>query len=130
MNPKVTAGDLPLLASAKKKMFDIRARRIRPHLDDKILTSWNGLMLGAFARAAVVLDDEKYHAAAEKSLSFIRENLWDEKTKTLFHRWRDGEQDRVQLLEDYAILLSGTVDFMKPHWSQNIWISPANWPGR
>jgi hypothetical protein len=100
----------PLLASAEEKMRATRARRIRPHLDDKILTSWNGLALGAFARASVVLDDEKYRAAAEKNLQFIQEKLWDEKTRTLFHRWRDGEHDDVQLLEDYAGLLSGTID--------------------
>jgi len=88
----------------------VRAKRVRPHLDDKILASWNGLMLGAFARAAVVLGDEKYRAAAEKNLRFIREKLWDEKSKTLFHRWRDGERDNVQLLEAYAFLLSGVVE--------------------
>ncbi|HEY5042710.1 MAG TPA: thioredoxin domain-containing protein [Verrucomicrobiae bacterium] len=109
--PPVTDKDEFFLESAIRIMLAARAKRIRPHLDDKILTSWNGLMLGAFARAAVILDDEKYRAAAEKNLSFIREKLWDEKSKTLFHRWRDGERDRVQLLEDYANLLSGTLDF-------------------
>jgi len=87
----------------------VRARRIRPHLDDKILASWNGLMLGAFARASAVLGDEKYRAAAEKNLRFIREKLWDKKTKTLYHRWRDGERDHVQLLEAYAFLLDGVL---------------------
>ncbi len=91
-------------------MLGARAKRIRPHLDDKILASWNGLMLGAFARAAVIFGDEKYRAAAEKNLKFIREKLWDEKSKTLFHRWRDGERDNVQLLEAYAFLLSGVID--------------------
>ena len=109
-NPDVPPADQSLLASAKLKMQKVRSQRIRPHLDDKILTSWNGLMLGAFARAAAVLNDENYRAAAEKNLSFIHENLWDEKTKTLFHRWRDGEHDQVQLLEDYACLLAGTLD--------------------
>ena len=54
VNPNVPAADQPLLASAKIKMLAVRAQRIRPHLDDKILASWNGLMLGAFARASVV----------------------------------------------------------------------------
>ncbi|MBW8864551.1 MAG: thioredoxin domain-containing protein [Verrucomicrobia bacterium] len=101
--------DQKLLFSAKQKMLAVRARRIRPHLDDKILASWNGLMLGAFARAAAVLGDEKYRAAAEKNLQFIREKLWDEKAKTLYHRWRDGERDHVQLLEAYAFLLDGVL---------------------
>ena len=102
--------DWELLASAKMKMSDVRAKRIRPHLDDKILASWNGLMLGAFARASAVLGDEKYRAAAERNLRFIQEKLWDDKSNTLFHRWRDGERDGVQLLEAYAFLLSGVID--------------------
>jgi hypothetical protein len=97
------------LASAKSKMLAARNQRVRPRLDDKILASWNGLMLGAFARAAVVLGDDNYRAAAAKNLAFLRGKLWDEKTKTLFHRWRDGERDRVQLLEAYAFLLDGVI---------------------
>jgi uncharacterized protein YyaL (SSP411 family) len=111
VEPKVFARDKALLASAKSKMSEVRAKRIRPHLDDKILASWNGLMLGAFARASAVLGEEKYRSAAAKNLSFIREKLWDEKTKSLFHRWRDGGCDQVQLLEGYAFLLSGVVEF-------------------
>ena len=110
VDPNVPGADQPLLDSAKRKMSEVRAKRIRPHLDDKILASWNGLMLGAFARASAVLGDEKYRAAAEKNLQFLREKLWDEKSKTLFHRWRDDERDNVQLLEAYAFLLSGVID--------------------
>jgi uncharacterized protein YyaL (SSP411 family) len=110
VDPNVAAKDLPLLDSAKLKMLAARAQRIRPHLDDKILASWNGLMLGAFARASIVLGEEKYRAAAEKNLQFVREKLWDEKSQTLFHRWRDGERDHVQLLEAYAFLLSGVIE--------------------
>ena len=109
-DPGLAAADRPLLASAKKKMSDTRARRIRPHLDDKILASWNGLMLGAFARASATLGEGKYRVAAEKNLVFIREKLWEEKSKTLFHRWRDGARDSVQLLEAYAFLLSGVLE--------------------
>ena len=121
-----TAADLPLLTSAKQKMLAVRAQRVRPHLDDKILASWNGLMLGAFARAAAVLGEEKYRAAAEKNLQFIWENLWQSplppggegqgegaalknKRGVLYHRWRDGERDNVQLLEAYAFLLDGVI---------------------
>jgi uncharacterized protein YyaL (SSP411 family) len=108
--PNIPDADKSLLASAKKKMCDVRAKRIRPHLDDKILASWNGLMLGAFARAYAVLGEEKYRRAAEKNLAFIEAKLWDAKTKTLFHRWRDGGRDSVQLLEACAFLLSGVID--------------------
>jgi len=126
--------DESLLASAKRKMLDARNQRIRPHLDDKIMASWNGLMLGAMARAHAVLGDEKYLAAAEKNLAFIQAKLWEvfqggadsplpadgtrgdgahgvaRPTGTLYHRWRDGERDSVQLLEGYAFLLSGVID--------------------
>jgi hypothetical protein len=107
---QVGPADSELLAAAKSKMLAARAKRVRPHLDDKVLASWNGLMLGAFARASAVLGDKKYRAAAEKNLQFIQEKLWDEKSQTLFHRWRDGERDNVQLLEGYAFLLSGVIE--------------------
>jgi uncharacterized protein YyaL (SSP411 family) len=83
---------------------------VRPHLDDKVLASWNGLMLGAMARAYAVLGDEPYRKAAEKNAGFLQSKLWDNKTKTLYHRWREGERDNVQLLEGYASLLSGILD--------------------
>ena len=83
---------------------------MRPHLDDKVLASWNGLMLGAMARAYAVLGDATYLQAAEKNLAFLQAKLWDAKTRTLYHRWRDGERDQVQLLDGYAFLLSGVID--------------------
>jgi uncharacterized protein YyaL (SSP411 family) len=97
-------------------MLAARSRRVRPQLDDKILASWNGLMLGTMARAYAVLGDEKYRAAAEKNLEFIQAQLWEATqsgaggTGVLHHRWRDGERDNVQLLEAYAFLLSGVID--------------------
>jgi hypothetical protein len=107
-DPDLSPAEAKNLASARKKMFDARSRRVRPHLDDKILASWNGMMLGALARAAVILGDPACRAAAEKNLDFLREKLWD--GRTLFHRWRDGERDSVQWLRAYAELLTGTLD--------------------
>ena len=110
VNPELPVGDQPLLAAARKKMFDVRVKRIRPHLDDKILASWNGMMLGAIARAYAVLGDDTYRIAAEKNLAFLQAKLWDAKSKTLYNRWRDGERDSVQLLEAYANLIAGTIN--------------------
>jgi len=114
------------LASAKKKMLDARAHRQRPLRDEKILASWNGLMLGALARAYGVLGDEKYLAAALKNLTFIKTQLWQpadpnasrkqapHSARTaagmLFHRWRDGQHDTVQLLQAYAFVLDGVIE--------------------
>ena len=98
------------LASAKGKMLEARAQRIRPHRDDKVLASWNGLMLGALARAGAVLAEERYRAAAERNLAFLQARLWDSQARRLYHRWREGERDRVQLLDAYAFLLSGVLE--------------------
>ena len=109
--PSSARDDEKLLVSAREKMLAARAKRVRPHLDDKILASWNGLMMGAFARASVILGDAKYLAAAEKNLQFLREKLWaTDGGHALFHRWRDGQRDKAQLLEDYAFLLSGVIE--------------------
>jgi len=106
----LTGPEKTLLASAKRKMLAARSQRVRPQCDDKVLASWNGLMLGAMARAGAVMDEEAYRAAAEKNLAFLQASLWEAKTKTLYHRWRDGERDHVQLLEGYAFLLAGVID--------------------
>ena len=109
-DPALRGPDNALLASARSKMSAARARRVRPQRDDKVLASWNGLMLGAMARAAAVLGEERYRAAAEKNLEFLKGKLWCAESKTLYHRWRDGERDNVQLLEGYAFLLSGVIE--------------------
>ena len=110
VHPQLSADEQKLLTLAKEKMFNARTHRVRPHLDDKILTSWNGLMLGAFARAYAVLGDVTYRTVAEKNLQFIQTRLWDSKTSTLYHRWRDGHRDQAQLQESYAFLLQGVLE--------------------
>jgi uncharacterized protein len=110
VDTNLPAADVPLLNSAKEKLFQARSKRVRPHLDDKVLASWNGLMLGALARAGAVLKNEDYLKAAQRNFEFLRTHLWDAKSQILYHRWRDGERDNVQLLEGYAFLLSGVLD--------------------
>ena len=98
------------LPGIKQKLFDVRVKRIRPHLDDKILVSWNGLLLGPLARAAIILDDPAYLAAAKKNVTFVQSKMWDASTKTLYHRFRDGHRDSAQLLSAYASYLNGTIE--------------------
>jgi len=107
---EMTGEEMKALESGRKKLFEIREKRVRPGLDDKVLTSWNGLMLGAIARAGRILDEPKYLEAAEKNIAFIKAKLWDEKQGRLHHRWRDGERLETQLLESHAFLLEGVID--------------------
>ena len=109
VDPKLTDAEQTLLASARKKMDAVRAKRVRPHLDDKILSSWNGLMLGAVARASAVLNEKEYLQAAEANYAFTQKHFWDTESKTMYHRWRGGERDSVQLLDAYAFQLDGTL---------------------
>jgi uncharacterized protein len=92
------------------KLFGRRAARVRPHLDDKILTSWNGLMISAFAKAAQVAGSERYREAALRAAGFIRSRLFDEATSRLQRRWRDGEPAVDGFLDDYAALAQAHVD--------------------
>lgn len=93
----------------RKKLFDHREKRIHPQKDDKILTDWNGLMIAAFARAAQVLGDEKYEAAAKKAADFVLNDLTDDSGR-LLKRYRQGEAGLTAHLEDYAFIIWGLLD--------------------
>src|SRR5688572_7203414 len=110
VDTNLAPAEVALLKSSKEKIFQARSKRVRPHLDDKVLASWNGLMLGALARAGVVLKDDSYLAAAERNAAFVKSKLWEGASQTLYSRWRDGQRDNVQLLEPYAFLLSGVLE--------------------
>jgi len=102
------AGVSASLAESRKKLFDARAKRPRPHLDDKIITAWNGLMISAFARAAQVLDEPQYLAAAQGSATFLREHLW--KDGALLRSYREGASTIGGFADDYAALIQGLLD--------------------
>jgi len=99
-----------MLVQARQRLFDIRARRPRPHLDDKTITAWNGLMISGFARAYQVLEDEAYLAAATAAADFIRAHLYDEKSGALLRRYRKGEAAIAGYVDDYAFLVQGLLD--------------------
>ncbi|MEO8211123.1 MAG: thioredoxin domain-containing protein, partial [bacterium] len=99
-----------IIDDSRSKLLQIRSKRPKPHLDDKILTSWNGLMISALANIYKVTDNKEYLNAATNAVHFIRANLYDKEKKILLHRFRDGEARFDGTLEDYAYLISGLID--------------------
>jgi uncharacterized protein YyaL (SSP411 family) len=97
------------LKGMREKLFEVREKRIHPHKDDKILTSWNGLMIAALARAARVLGEMEYADAAAKAVRFIREKL-ARKDGRLLARYRDGEAAFLAYLDDYAFMAWGLME--------------------
>jgi uncharacterized protein YyaL (SSP411 family) len=90
----------------------VRSQRPRPHLDDKVLTAWNGLMIGAFARAARVLPDgEKYLTAASRAAEFLHVRMWN--GRTLLRRYRSGNASIEGYAEDYAYLVLGLLELFQ-----------------
>ncbi|QPV62766.1 thioredoxin domain-containing protein [Halosimplex litoreum] len=98
-----------LLDAAKAAVFAARAERPRPPRDEKVLAGWNGLMVSAFAEAAIV-DDPAHAETATDALAFAREHLWDADTGRLSRRFKDGAVDIQGYLEDYAFLARGAFD--------------------
>ncbi len=84
----------------KRTLFEARARRIPPQTDDKVLTSWNGLALAAFAEAARVLGDARLRDIAVRNARFVRERMWS--GGVLLHTYKDGVARIEGMLEDYA----------------------------
>ncbi len=98
-----------ILEEARQKLFAARGRRLRPHLDDKILTDWNGLMISSFAFASRVLQEPRYLAAARKAADFISTKMRRSDGR-LLHRYRDGEAAIAAYLEDYAFFIHSLID--------------------
>jgi uncharacterized protein YyaL (SSP411 family) len=90
-------------------LFDARAKRPRPHLDDKILTAWNGLTISAFARGAAILNQPKYAQAARRAADFLLSTL-RLPDGTLLRRFRDGDAGIAGMLDDYTFLAQGLLD--------------------
>jgi uncharacterized protein YyaL (SSP411 family) len=118
------------LSRARATLFDTRARRHRPHLDDKVLTAWNGLMIAAFARAARVLQAQSlggsperaaaHLGAAQRAARFLRDTMWDGDRQVLRRRFRDGDAAIDGYAEDYAYTIFGLLELFQadgdPGW--------------
>jgi uncharacterized protein YyaL (SSP411 family) len=116
--PEETAGQFNVsvekvneqLAAARKQLFEARAKRPRPHRDDKAITAWNGLAISAFARAGAALDEPRYTEAATRAAAFVQSRLYDAPTRTLKRVWRDGPSPVAGFLDDHAFLIQGVLD--------------------
>lgn len=108
------------LADSRKVLFEYREKRKRPHLDDKVITAWNAMMIGALAKGSRVLADADLLAAAEEAALFIQQRLYDAESGRLFRRYREGEAEHAGQLDDYAFLVSALLELheasQSPQW--------------
>jgi uncharacterized protein YyaL (SSP411 family) len=102
-----------VLNTSRVKLFERRLARPRPHLDDKILTAWNGLAIAAFARMARVTGAASFLESARRAAAFVREQLWRADGGTLLRRYRDGHADIEGYAEDYAFLIFGLLELFQ-----------------
>ncbi|XP_034426695.1 spermatogenesis-associated protein 20 [Hippoglossus hippoglossus] len=119
-----------LLAAARAKMAEVRTSRPRPHLDTKMLASWNGLMLSAYARVGAVLGDKALLERAAQAGYFLKDHLWDAERQTILRTCYRGDQMEVQqisppisgFLDDYAFIICGLLDLyeatLQTEWLQ------------
>jgi uncharacterized protein len=99
-----------MLAESRAKLFAIRAQRPRPHLDDKIISAWNGLMISAYARAAQVMDEPRYLEIATRAANFLKAKLYDPSRKILYRNYREGRSEIEGFADDYTFVVQGLLD--------------------
>ncbi len=97
------------IETARHKLFISRGQRIRPQMDDKILTDWNGLMIAALAKGGSVFNEPAYIEAAKRAADFILKKMRDANGR-LYHRCRDGEAALSGFLDDYAFFIWGLIE--------------------
>jgi uncharacterized protein YyaL (SSP411 family) len=106
------------LEAAEAALLAARDTRIRPHLDDKILTAWNGLMISALALGGAVLDEPRYAEAARRAADFMLSQLVNRETGQLLRRYRQGEAAIPGFLEDYALLTQALLDLYEAQFDR------------
>ena len=104
------------LAAARRKLFIARESRVRPGRDEKILTSWNGMMIKGMARAGRVFGHGEWVRSATLAVDFIRSTLW--KDGRLLATYKDGKAHLNAYLDDYAFLLDGLLELMQAEFRQ------------
>jgi uncharacterized protein len=111
------------LAESRAKLLAVRDLRVRPGKDDKILVSWNALMMDALARAGRIVKQPEYVIAAEKAADFLLEKL-SRPDGRLWHTWRHGEAKLDAYLDDYAYLVNALVTLYEATFNER-WIDEA-----
>ena len=118
----IPGNDLEFVERCRGKLFETRKKRIHPFKDDKILTSWNGLMIAALAMGGRVLGNSRYASASEKAANFILTRLVDEKGR-LLAVYRDTASSLKAYAEDYAFMVWGLLELYettyKPEYLQS-----------
>lgn len=99
-----------ILERGKKTLLEARAKRPRPHLDDKIITAWNGLMISGLARVGAALGEREFITLAEQAAQFLHDKLCEKPGTGLMRSWRDGEPSTKAFAMDYAFLINGLID--------------------
>ena len=97
------------LQAARRKLFAVRAHRIRPGLDDKVLLSWNALMLTAYCKAYAALGEAAYLEAAERNIAFLLEKFRTADELRLLHTYKEGKAQYDAFLDDYALLIEALI---------------------
>jgi len=111
------------LAESRRKLLEIRDRRVRPGKDDKVLVSWNALMIESMARAAGVLDEPRYLQAAAGAAEFVLREMSRDDGR-LLHCWRHGQAKLDAYLDDYAYLINSLVTLYEADFDER-WIDEA-----
>ncbi|MCP4642550.1 MAG: thioredoxin domain-containing protein [bacterium] len=111
------------LAQSREKLLTVRGGRVRPGLDDKILTSWNGLMINAFAKGYQVLGDERYKDAAVRAGAFMVREM--DRDGTLLRTHRNGESRLPAYLDDHAFLCDALVSLYEATFDVR-WLEAAD----
>ena len=111
-----------ILSANANKLIDARSKRIRPMRDEKVLTSWNGLMLSAMARSGDVLEIPRYVESAQRAGEFIWHSL--RPNGRLLHRWRNGEARYDAGLDDFAFLIKGYLELYEATFDR-VWLDRA-----
>ena len=111
---------IELLASARRKLFELREKRVRPGRDDKILGSWNALMIKALARAGRVFRNDGWITAAQQAVDAIHATLWQ--NNRLLATSRNGQAHLNAYLDDYAYLLDALLELLQARYRAEYWV--------